>query len=127
MAAKSTGSSAREHTWGRGAVVRRVGPVVAGALLLVAVLPSSAGAAGGQLTFSRNDGSVDALFAPPNDVCLPLSGGAAHLSNDTDATAFVFLDGGCSQLAAIVGVGATWDQYNPPPQPAYSVRFGSSG
>ncbi|CAM5304701.1 hypothetical protein GCM10010329_60750 [Streptomyces spiroverticillatus] len=112
---------------GSSAALRRTVLAAAGALLLVAALPSSAGAAGGQFTFSRNDGSVDALFAPPNDVCLPLSGGAAHASNDTDATAFVFLDGGCSQLSAIVGVGGTWDQYNPPPQPAYSVRFGSSG
>jgi hypothetical protein len=109
-------------------VLRWSGPLVAGALALVTVLPFNAQAADGQFPYIRADnGAATALFMPPNDVCLALDGGAAHAGNDTDATAFVFADGGCSQLLAIVGVGGTWDQTNPPPLPARSVRFGSSG
>ncbi|MFI0980441.1 hypothetical protein ACH4SP_25980 [Streptomyces sp. NPDC021093] len=124
------GNSARAHTSGRGAVLRWTGPVLAGALALVTVLPANAHAASGQFTYIRGDNGAPAvLFNPPNDVCLPLDGGAAHAGNDTDATAFVYADGACTpeQGLAIVGVGATWDQTNPPPLPARSVRFGSTG
>ncbi|MFG2004343.1 hypothetical protein ACGFNU_34800 [Spirillospora sp. NPDC048911] len=102
---------------------------VAGAtLMLLTTTTPGAHAADGQFPYVRADnGAAAALFNPPNDVCLPLDGGAAHAGNDTDATAFVYADGSCTQGLAIVGVGATWDQTNPPPLPARSVRFGSSG
>ncbi|MFI6048810.1 hypothetical protein ACIBCO_01830 [Streptomyces violascens] len=100
--------------------------MIGGALLLIALLPSSAQAADGQFLYIRSDtGTLDALVKPPNDVCLQIPGGAAHAGNDTDATAFVYADTGCQQLLAIVGVGGTFDQTNPPPLPARSVGFGS--
>ncbi|MFI6470122.1 hypothetical protein ACIBL5_07640 [Streptomyces sp. NPDC050516] len=100
--------------------------MVGGALLLIALLPSSAQAADGRFPYIRFDtGTFDELDNPPNDLCLPLTGGAAHAGNDTDATAFVYADTGCGQLLAIVGVGGTWDETGPPPLPAHSVRFGS--
>ncbi|GGU05766.1 hypothetical protein [Streptomyces violascens] len=100
--------------------------MVGGALLLIALLASNAQAADGQFPYTRFDtGTLDALFNPPNDVCLQLPGGAAHAGNDTDATAFVYADTGCQQLLAIVGVGGTWDETGPPPLPARSVGFGS--
>ena len=111
---------------GLAAPIRRLGTVVGGALLLIALLPSSAQAADGQFPYIRFDtGTLDALFNPPNDRCLPLPGGAVHADNDTDATAFVYADSSCQQLLAIVGVGATWDETNPPPLPARSVGFAS--
>jgi hypothetical protein len=112
----------RIHSIGRAAAA------TSGAIALLAMLTGTASAADGQFSYIRSDNGVpSALFTPPNDVCLPLDGGAAHAGNDTDATAFVFADGGCTQLLAIVGVGGTWDASGPPVLPARSVRFGSSG
>ncbi|MFE4874537.1 hypothetical protein [Streptomyces sp. NPDC056682] len=114
-------------TSGKHAAIRRLGTAVGGALLLIALLPSGAQASGGQFPYIRFDtGTLDALVNPPNDVCLPLAGGAAHAGNDTDATAFVYADTDCRQLLAIVGVGGTWDETGPPPLPARSVGFGSA-
>ena len=80
--------------------------------------------ADGQFPYIRFDtGVTTALLTPPNDVCLPLDGGATHADDDTDATAFVFADVSCTQLLALIGVGGTWDATGPP---ARSVRFGSS-
>jgi hypothetical protein len=93
--------------------------------MLLTTLAGTATAADGQFPYIRSDnGTSSALFTPPNDICLPLDGGATHAGNDTDATAFVFADGGCTQLLAIVGTGATWDAQGPPVLPARSVRFG---
>ncbi|KAG0029198.1 hypothetical protein BGZ81_004020 [Podila clonocystis] len=84
--------------------------------------------ADGQFPYTRGDtGGLDMLINPPNDVCLPIPGGASHASNDCDATAFVFADGGCQELLALVGTGGGFDETGPPYIHAYSVRFGSSG
>ncbi|MEU9191504.1 hypothetical protein AB0D14_45015 [Streptomyces sp. NPDC048484] len=106
-------------------IVRAVA-AAGGAAVLLTALTSLARAADGQFSYSRSDtGAASTLSTPSDDVCLPLGGGAAHAANDTDATAFVYADGGCKQLLAVVGVGSTWDQTGPPPAPARSVRFGS--
>lgn len=124
---KTLGKATRKVTSGkRAAPIRRLGTVVGGALLLIALLPCSAQAADGKFPYIRFDtGTFDELDNPPNGLCLPLDGGAAHAGNDTDATAFVYADTGCRQLLAIVGVGGTWDETGPPPLPARSVGFGS--
>ncbi|KAG0090135.1 hypothetical protein BGZ93_009484 [Podila epicladia] len=84
--------------------------------------------ADGTFSYIRGDtGTLDAMINPSNDVCLSIQGGASHASNDCDATAFVFADGGCQQLLAIVGTGGGFDETGPPYIHAYSVRFGSSG
>ncbi|MGA5133177.1 hypothetical protein QZH56_12355 [Streptomyces olivoreticuli] len=97
-----------------------------GALLLLTASTVNAQAADGPFSYIRADtGTPDEFDNPPNDTCLPIPGGAAHADNDTDATAFVYADSSCRQLLAIVGVGASWDETNPPPAPAHSVGFGS--
>lgn len=97
-----------------------------GAAVLLTAFISPANAADGQFPYTRSDtGTPDALVNPPDGVCLQLPGGAAHAGNDTNATAFVYADGNCQQLLAIVGVGGTWDETDPPPLPARSVSFGS--
>ncbi|KAF9973562.1 hypothetical protein BGZ75_001102 [Mortierella antarctica] len=83
--------------------------------------------ADGKFFYNRGDtGALDALIDPLNDVCLSIPGGASHASNDCDATAFVFADGGCQQFLALVGTGGGFDETGPPYIHAYSVRFGSS-
>ncbi|MEU5421386.1 hypothetical protein ACFY1P_27720 [Streptomyces sp. NPDC001407] len=106
--------------------LRKAALAAGGALLLLAAVPVNAHAAGGDFSYIRFDtGTLDALSNPPNDRCLPIPGGAAHAANDTDATAFVYADGACTQLLAIVGTGGSWDETGPPPLPARSVGFGS--
>ncbi|MEV6672247.1 hypothetical protein [Streptomyces sp. NPDC051162] len=106
--------------------LRRAALAAGGALLLLVAVPANARAASGTFTYMRFDtGTLDGLSDPPNDRCLPLDGGASHASNDTDATAFVYADGACTQLLAIVGTGGSWDETGPPPLPARSVGFGS--
>lgn len=84
--------------------------------------------ADGKFLYTRGDtGGPDELNNPPSDVCLPIPGGASHASNDCDATAFVFADGGCQQLLALVGIGGSFDETGPPYIHAYSVRFDWSG
>ncbi|MEU2872386.1 hypothetical protein ABZ769_24760 [Streptomyces olivoreticuli] len=97
-----------------------------GALLLLTASTVNAQAADGPFSYTRADtGAPDEIDNPPNDTCLAIPGGAAHAGNDTDATAFVCADASCRRLLAIVGVGATWDETGPPPEPAHSVGFGS--
>ncbi|WP_116213522.1 hypothetical protein [Streptomyces olivoreticuli] len=106
--------------------IGRIGLTIGAAAALVTGLTANAQAADGPFSYIRADtGAPDELDNPPNDVCLPIPGGAAHAENDTDATAFVYSDGSCRRLLAIVGVGGTWDETGPPPEPAHSVGFGS--
>ncbi|KAF9079243.1 hypothetical protein BGX23_004610, partial [Mortierella sp. AD031] len=77
--------------------------------------------ADGTFPYIRGDtGGQDALSNLPNDVCLPIPGGASRASNDCDATAFVYADGDCQQLLALVGTGGDFDETSPPYIPAYS-------
>jgi hypothetical protein len=103
---------------------------VGGALLLLATMAATAQAASGEFDYDSQDGNSYVLTDPENDTCLTFAGGGAtHASNGTDATAFMYVDDSCTEPAfeESVGPGGIWDQTTPPPAPALSVRFGSSG
>ncbi|KAG0342647.1 hypothetical protein BG000_002854 [Podila horticola] len=105
--------------------------ILASVILAVVAAPTLNGhlskRADGTFLYTRGDtGGLDALNNPRNDECLPIPGGASHASNDCDATAFLYADGGCQQLLALVGTGGGFDETGPPYVHAYSVRFGSN-
>ncbi|MEV4440395.1 hypothetical protein AB0K09_15500 [Streptomyces sp. NPDC049577] len=96
---------------------------VAAALGLLVGLPMSAQAANGQFAYVRSDtGTNETIANPPNDHCLPLSGGASRAANITDTTAIVYADASCQQPLTLVGAGTSWQSSG---TPARSVRFGS--
>ncbi|MET9535052.1 hypothetical protein ABZY02_31585 [Streptomyces sp. NPDC006649] len=78
---------------------------------MTAALTLSAQAATGQLTLTRDDGSVSVISNPRDGRCYSLRGaGAARVANDTDSTAFVYMDSGCSGLVSRVDAGETWEK-----------------
>ncbi|MEU8893299.1 hypothetical protein [Streptomyces sp. NPDC048442] len=103
--------------------LRRSVPAIAGAFLLLAVLPASAQGASGSYTYLTASGQPFQVAEPPSDTCLPFVSGAVRFSNDTTDTAFLYADGACGGGWALVGVGATWDQTG---VLAGSVRLGST-
>ncbi|MFF8611011.1 hypothetical protein ACF06X_34475 [Streptomyces sp. NPDC015346] len=72
--------------------------LVAGSVIvLVTGVSTSAQAATGTFFYNRADtGFRESLGDPPDDTCLPMSGGAAIADNFTDTTAVLYRDENCT-------------------------------
>ncbi|MFJ9820599.1 hypothetical protein ACIRU3_36085 [Streptomyces sp. NPDC101151] len=75
----------------------RVTVVAGSAIMLVAGVSTSAQAATGKFSYTRADtGFRSSTTNPPDDLCIPLEGGAGTADNLTDTPAILFRDEECN-------------------------------
>ncbi|KAF9102032.1 hypothetical protein BGX27_011225, partial [Mortierella sp. AM989] len=64
----------------------------------------------GRFSYKRSgDSRLITKYNPLNDVCIPLEGGATHVSDGSDKTAVVFSNIDCTGYLASVSVDKPWD------------------
>jgi hypothetical protein len=84
--------------------------------VLIIGLPTNAQAAVGTFVYTRADtGQEIPIYNPPNGVCLSLPGGASHVSNNTDTSAWLYTDSSCTEGNEIVGSHQSEDFSSPFP------------